>query len=470
MAQGTAVIYARFSCSKQREASIQDQLRVCREWCDREGYEVVNEYCDFAMSGRTDDRPRFQDMIARAGESDIVLVYMMDRFSRSEYDAPIYKKELARHGVEVVSAMEALPDGPEKILIEKIYEGLAAVESAKTAIRVKRGMTGNAMKCLHNGVRVYGYGVGEDGRYVVDEDEAAYVREAYERRAGGETYHSIARDFSARGVVTATGRPCTPNMVEKILKSRKYLGEYSWGGVVVPGGMPAIIDELAWERTRHVKARKDRSGEMWGKFALTGRAVCGACGHLLGGSSGRGKGNVKYEYYRCAHGDVRPVRRDWVESEIVAGVRSLLSGGDAEELAARAVASADGGMLAERRRAARASLQGAQTGIDNILTAIERGIFSDGVQERLMQLENRKRAAERELASLAEREVDSSDLAAFLKSQEGMSDEAVLDAFVYQVIVTDEFVFVTLNYDAKNNEPARFDIERVRTVNGWCAI
>lgn len=52
-----AVIYARFSCNRQREASIEDQLRVCREWCAREGYEVAAEYCDRAVSGRTDDRP-----------------------------------------------------------------------------------------------------------------------------------------------------------------------------------------------------------------------------------------------------------------------------------------------------------------------------------------------------------------------------------------------------------------------------
>lgn len=87
--RGTAVVYARFSCSKQREASIDDQLRVCREWCAREGYAIVAEYCDYALSGRTDDRPQFQQMISNAGESDIVLVYMMDRFSRGEYDAPI---------------------------------------------------------------------------------------------------------------------------------------------------------------------------------------------------------------------------------------------------------------------------------------------------------------------------------------------------------------------------------------------
>ena len=110
-----AVIYARFSCNRQREASIEDQLRVCREWCAREGYAIVGEYSDYAMSGRSDDRPQFQKMIANAGESDIVLVYMMDRFSRDEYDAPAYKHELRKKGVEVVSAMEAMPDGPERI-------------------------------------------------------------------------------------------------------------------------------------------------------------------------------------------------------------------------------------------------------------------------------------------------------------------------------------------------------------------
>ena len=69
MADKTAVIYARFSCSKQREASIDDQLRECRRWCDENGYSVVGEYCDYAMSGRTDERPQFQAMVSNAGES-----------------------------------------------------------------------------------------------------------------------------------------------------------------------------------------------------------------------------------------------------------------------------------------------------------------------------------------------------------------------------------------------------------------
>ena len=85
----TAVIYARFSSSKQREASIEDQLRICRQWCADRDVEVVAEYCDRAASGRTDDRPEFQRMISNAGEAETVLVYMMDRFCRDVYDAPI---------------------------------------------------------------------------------------------------------------------------------------------------------------------------------------------------------------------------------------------------------------------------------------------------------------------------------------------------------------------------------------------
>lgn len=54
----TAVIYARFSCNKQREASIDDQLRICRQWCQREKYAIVAEYCDYAISGQHRRPPR----------------------------------------------------------------------------------------------------------------------------------------------------------------------------------------------------------------------------------------------------------------------------------------------------------------------------------------------------------------------------------------------------------------------------
>ena len=201
------------------------------------GYAIVAEYCDYAISGRTDDRPQFQKMIANAGESDIVLVYMMDRFSRDPFDAPIYKRELQVHGVRLVSALEAIPDSPEGIIYEKLLEGLAACESRTTSIRSRRGMEGNALQCKTNGVRCFGYRTGEDGRYEIVPDEAEIVREVFRRRTHGESVNSIAMDLRQRGVVSRAGNPIKDTFVNNMLHNDKYRGIYSWGGITQKDGM-----------------------------------------------------------------------------------------------------------------------------------------------------------------------------------------------------------------------------------------
>lgn len=93
-----AVIYARYSSSNQREASIGDQLRVCREYCKQKGLTVVREYHDSAISGLTDARPEFQHMI-RDGEKhlyDVLVLYSLDRFARNKYDSAVYKTRLKK--------------------------------------------------------------------------------------------------------------------------------------------------------------------------------------------------------------------------------------------------------------------------------------------------------------------------------------------------------------------------------------
>lgn len=465
----TAVIYARFSCNKQREASIDDQLRVCRDWCKREGYAIAAEYCDYAISGRTDDRPEFQRMIANAGESDIVLVYMMDRFSRGEYDAPIYKRELAKKGVKLVSALEAIPDSPEGIIYEKLLEGLAACESKKTAIRTKRGMEGNALRCKTNGVRVFGYRKSEDDEYEIDEHDAAFVREAFKRRINRETVNSIARDFAQRGVKTPNGNPCGYSMVYQMLHNRRYTGRYEWGGIVKEGGMPAIVDEVTFMEAQGIRAAKERSAESWGDFALSGKAICAGCGRNLQGVSGRGRKNVKYEYYRCHDGCVRPVRREELEGEIVKALRALLQDRDEALRIAKMVAeSPDGAEVAARRKQAAQSLSAAERGLRNILNAIEQGIIAPGAKERIAELEYQRDRARLDLEAIRDEEIDPERLADFLQCGAALDDSTLMRAFVYQVSVSDEECIVTLNYDVENNEPARLDVQRVRTKCKWC--
>ena len=213
-------------------------------------------------------------------------------------------------GVRLVSAMEQIPDSPEGIIYEKLLEGLAACESKKTAIRTRRGMEGNALKCKTNGVRVFGYKRNDADEYEIDEDEAAFVREAFRRRINRETTNSIARDFAARGVKTSNGNPCGYSMVYQMVRNRKYTGRYEWGGIVHEGGMPAIIDEVTFMEAQGVRAAKCREVESWGEFALSGKAICAGCGFNMQGVSGRGRGNVKYEYYKCPKGCGKAVRRE----------------------------------------------------------------------------------------------------------------------------------------------------------------
>ena len=137
-----AVIYARYSSHNQREESIEGQLRVCHEYARREGFDVIREYTDSAMTGTSDQRPSFQQLIADSSrnEFDTVLVYTLDRFARDRYDAAVYRKKLADNGARIVSVTQPIEDSPEGALLESLLEGLAEYYSKNLARGVKRGM------------------------------------------------------------------------------------------------------------------------------------------------------------------------------------------------------------------------------------------------------------------------------------------------------------------------------------------
>ena len=115
----TAVIYARYPSESQREASIEGQLRDCKDHAGRNGIANVGTYIDRAYSAKTDDRPEFQRMIQDSAKKifDAVLVWKLDRFARNRYDAVYYKRQLEKNGVHLVSVMEPISDGPEGIMV-----------------------------------------------------------------------------------------------------------------------------------------------------------------------------------------------------------------------------------------------------------------------------------------------------------------------------------------------------------------
>lgn len=88
---------------------------------------VINEYCDRAISGKTDNRPSFQRLIkdSEKGQFDAVIMYTLDRFARNRYDSAIYKAKLKKNGVKIFYAKQPMPDTPEGIILESVLEGYA---------------------------------------------------------------------------------------------------------------------------------------------------------------------------------------------------------------------------------------------------------------------------------------------------------------------------------------------------------
>ena len=108
------VIYARFSSHSQTEQSIEGQLRICNEYAKRNGYTVIGEYIDRAITGKTDNRPDFQRMIADSKKKCFqgVLVYALDRFGRNVIQTAINENTLNKNGVILLSATEEFKDDP----------------------------------------------------------------------------------------------------------------------------------------------------------------------------------------------------------------------------------------------------------------------------------------------------------------------------------------------------------------------
>ena len=103
------VFYGRYSDAGQSEQSIEGQRKTCYEWAERNGYRIIAEYIDRALSGtEVDNRPEFQRMIADSAKRQFqgVLVYQLDRFARNRYDSATHKNKLKKNGVKVLSARE----------------------------------------------------------------------------------------------------------------------------------------------------------------------------------------------------------------------------------------------------------------------------------------------------------------------------------------------------------------------------
>jgi len=282
-------IYARQSLDKSGEGTaVGRQLTECRRLAKSQGLPVAVEFVDNDVSATKGTRPEFARMLSlvRAGEINTIITWHTDRLYRRLRD--------------LVDLVELAENNPIRILTVKAGD----IDLSTPSGRMSAGMLGQvaryeveqkgARQAAANeqragkGVwgfsnRPYGY-ERIDGQVRVLEDEAAVIREAYERFLAGETLYGITQSLNNRDITTTTGRPWSVSTLSARLANPAYAGIKVYRGEEMgQGDWEPIVSRETWSAFKTTRNRR-RKPENWtnrAKYLLSGIALCGVCGGRL---------------------------------------------------------------------------------------------------------------------------------------------------------------------------------------------
>lgn len=319
-----AVGYCRYSSTAQREESIAAQKRAIGNYCVFSGYEIVEWYCDEAISGTTDKRPEFQRLISDIENHKVktVIVHKLDRFSRSQKDTVSYMDLCEDYGVNLISVTEPIGNSPAERMIVGFISGINEYYVSNLSTEVMKGMKENAYKCLWTGGKPpLGYDV-INKKLVINEKEAEAVRLIFEMYAEGYGYGKIIDRLNLLGYKTKKGNKFAKNSLCDLIENEKYKGVYVFNKrsskkkkdkkrnnhkfkpdeeiIRIPGGCPAIVSEELWNKansTRKVTGKLKSNAKR--QYLLTGMLVCAECGAKMHGNLRTSTKGNKYMTYRC---------------------------------------------------------------------------------------------------------------------------------------------------------------------------
>ena len=345
--QKNCIIYARMSDEhKQNETSIDAQVRECKEFAEKHGL-TVKAILQDRYSGTVADRAGFEEMkrLARAKPNfAYILVWRYDRFARNQQDTYAAMGYFGSYGINIISVKEqsGLEQTAQEKLLAGIYIAMAEYFSDELSIKVRRGMYEVSHRFESTGSTPLGYKV-ENKQYVIDEETAPIVREAFQLYGDEDkSISEIVSIFNSKGYKTATGKPFAISSFESIFSNQKYIGIYSYAStnsndeievVRQEGAIPRIVSDELFNRVQERKARNKRtktSAKSRAEYQLTGRVYCGYCHGTISGESAQSHGTTHYYYscfnYRkkkCSH-RLR-LDRDALEKQVASKVVQFLS-------------------------------------------------------------------------------------------------------------------------------------------------
>ena len=292
-----AIAYYRFSSHSQNDASIDQQRELAHEWADAHGFKIVQEYEDAAISGTTDARPGFQQMLSEVAKirPHTLIMWKTDRLGRDKYVLAMAKKKIRDAGCEIHLLAEHIPtEGPEGVLVEGLMEAMAEYYSRQLSQNIQRGMDYNAQHALYNGHKLFGYDVDRSTKkYIPDPNTAPFVQWAFKEYASGKPLKAIAEEMNAQGLRTPRNAKFSVNMLNKMLRtaptSASTTTATSWSPAECPssstrrlsigrkGGSPRTSARVPSGRTVWTTPRLRAIGLRASSIAVSAGAPCRAC-------------------------------------------------------------------------------------------------------------------------------------------------------------------------------------------------
>ena len=261
-------VYTRKSSEEGLEQEF-NSLHAQREACEAyiasqrsEGWVLVrDQYDDGGISGGTLERPGLKRLMAdiEDGLADVVVVYKIDRLSRSLADFAKLVEVFDRNGVTFVSVTQSFNTTTSMgRLTLNILLSFAQFEREVTAERIRDKVAASRKKGMWmGGVPPYGYRV-ENRKLLVDEDSAAHVRWIFARFIEIGSCTVLAREVGARGIATPRGNRIDKKYLYRMLSNRAYIGEAVHKGESYPGEHDAIVDHETWDKVHAILQESPR--------------------------------------------------------------------------------------------------------------------------------------------------------------------------------------------------------------------
>jgi len=447
-------IYARYSTDNQKDTSIEDQVRVCRERLRQMGCSVSVElvYEDRAATGATMHlRPGIQNLVRDAAEGrfDLVIAESLSRYARDQEDMAYIFKRLTFNEVKMMTVTRA-----EITELDIGFESTISARYLKDcADQVRRGMRGQAERGKNPGGLSYGYNVvrafdasGEPirGLLEINREQAEVIQRVFTEYAAGRSPRAIVKQLNAEGIPSPSGgawRMSTVNGDGKrgngILRNQKYIGFLLWNRthairnpdtgkrvfrinppdewIVIEKPEWRIISDELWDKAQARRKKYSRSTNpersRRATRLLSGLLRCGCCGGsvTIQHSGQNGRGERYAARYGCSKSkdtatceNKYTISQPELEERVLYAIREQLMSPEAWEAFIQGYEDRMKAAQRERRsrlKVAVKELKEVNTKINDILNAIENGMFHKSMVGRMTELESRKDELEADIAN-----------------------------------------------------------------------